>query len=168
LEVWCAVIRLHPSSCDCDIASLGAVHHEILRSRVAICRTRGGSRHMSLVLSHLSRDDLASLVSCFFSPMLLAVDLARPDCTSRRYRYRHLQADSIAATGLVNCCRAAMHRRGHRDHPQHVVLGSSWARREIPLLRCPPPHDANVASILPALPDAYLANVQRTRHCGQD
>jgi hypothetical protein len=87
---------------------LGAVHHHILRSRIAICRTRGGTRHMSLVLSHLSRDDLAYLVSCFFSPMLLAVDLARPGCTSHRYPYRHLQADSIAATRLVNCRRAAM------------------------------------------------------------
>jgi hypothetical protein len=115
---------------------LGALHHEILRRHVAICRTRGGSRHMSLVLSHLSWRDLAYLVSCFFSPMLLHVDLARPGCTSqdignridRRIRLQRLGPSTAA---VQHCTDEAI-----ETAPSMSCFLRPWVRRDIPLLRC--------------------------------
>jgi hypothetical protein len=109
---------------------------------------------MYLVLSHLSRDEVAFSVSCFSSPIVVG-------CRSGALPAR-LEISVSASTGrldtatrLVKCRRAATHRSSHRDRSQYVVLFTSWVRREILLLRWRTPHDANVSSILPALPDAY-------------
>lgn len=93
--------------------------------------------------------------------MLLDVDLARLGCTSQAigiYIYRQTRYSALARRLPIKLLRPPLVRR----------TLSSWVRREILLLRWRTPYGASVPSILPALPDAYLAISRCTEHHSQD
>jgi hypothetical protein len=162
------VIRLHPSSCDCRIASFGGAPSpnppKVALPFVApvgalvtcpwCCHTSHGTTWHAWC--HVS-----------FRQCCLAVDLARPDCTSRDignriYRRIRLQRPGSSTAAVQHCTDVAIETAPSMS----CFLGRGCG--ETPhCFAASPPHDANVSSILPALPDAYLPILGRPRHGSQ-